>query len=143
MTALSVNVNKIAVLRNARGGDVPDVVRAARACLSRLRDPVEFDALAERGTQCPFDVRAQRCRRGMDEDHPLRLATRMTSIHLGCTSWLGWIAFPCDQAQPVGVAPLCPCFAATRNALPELGPSHEQLDGVTEQQQCFVGVSQP
>ena len=33
MTVLSVNVNKIAVLRNARGGDAPDVVRAARACL--------------------------------------------------------------------------------------------------------------
>ncbi len=33
MTALSVNVNKIAVLRNSRGGDEPDVLRAARACL--------------------------------------------------------------------------------------------------------------
>lgn len=33
MTALSVNVNKIAVIRNSRGGDEPDVVRAARACL--------------------------------------------------------------------------------------------------------------
>ncbi|GAA5002156.1 pyridoxine 5'-phosphate synthase [Pseudoluteimonas lycopersici] len=33
MTLLSVNVNKIAVLRNSRGGDAPDVVRAARACL--------------------------------------------------------------------------------------------------------------
>lgn len=33
MTALSVNVNKIAVLRNSRGGDQPDVVRAARTCL--------------------------------------------------------------------------------------------------------------
>lgn len=33
MTALSVNVNKIAVLRNSRGGSEPDVVRAARACL--------------------------------------------------------------------------------------------------------------
>ncbi|MEJ7747351.1 MAG: pyridoxine 5'-phosphate synthase, partial [Luteimonas sp.] len=33
MTALSVNVNKIAVLRNSRGGNEPDVVRAARACL--------------------------------------------------------------------------------------------------------------
>lgn len=33
MTALSVNVNKIAVLRNSRGGDRPDVVDAARACL--------------------------------------------------------------------------------------------------------------
>ncbi len=33
MTRLSVNVNKIAVLRNSRGGDEPDVLRAARACL--------------------------------------------------------------------------------------------------------------
>ncbi|MBX9401027.1 pyridoxine 5'-phosphate synthase [Lysobacter sp. BMK333-48F3] len=33
MTVLSVNVNKIAVLRNSRGGAEPDVVRAARACL--------------------------------------------------------------------------------------------------------------
>lgn len=33
MTVLSVNVNKIAVLRNARGGRTPDVVRAATVCL--------------------------------------------------------------------------------------------------------------
>lgn len=33
MTVLSVNVNKIAVLRNSRGGALPDVVAAARACL--------------------------------------------------------------------------------------------------------------
>lgn len=33
MTRLSVNVNKIAVLRNSRGGGEPDVVRAAATCL--------------------------------------------------------------------------------------------------------------
>lgn len=33
MTSLSVNVNKIAVLRNSRGGTDPDVVRAAMTCL--------------------------------------------------------------------------------------------------------------
>ena len=33
MTALSVNLNKIALLRNARGGREPDVVRAGRTCL--------------------------------------------------------------------------------------------------------------
>lgn len=32
-TALSVNVNKIAVLRNSRGGQLPDPVAAARACI--------------------------------------------------------------------------------------------------------------
>ncbi|HWS40447.1 MAG TPA: pyridoxine 5'-phosphate synthase [Arenimonas sp.] len=33
MTALSVNVNKIAVLRNSRGGEEPSVLNAARTCL--------------------------------------------------------------------------------------------------------------
>jgi pyridoxine 5-phosphate synthase len=34
MTRLSVNVNKIAVLRNSRGGSGPDVAEAAAACLT-------------------------------------------------------------------------------------------------------------
>jgi pyridoxine 5-phosphate synthase len=34
MTRLSVNINKIATLRNARGGDVPNVVDSARKCES-------------------------------------------------------------------------------------------------------------
>jgi pyridoxine 5-phosphate synthase len=33
MINLSVNVNKVATLRNARGGDEPNVVQAARACI--------------------------------------------------------------------------------------------------------------
>lgn len=32
MTRLSVNINKIALLRNARGGNVPDVLKAALDC---------------------------------------------------------------------------------------------------------------
>lgn len=32
MTKLSVNINKIATLRNSRGGDIPNVVRAALDC---------------------------------------------------------------------------------------------------------------
>jgi pyridoxine 5-phosphate synthase len=31
---LSVNVNKIAVLRNSRGGTIPDVLKAARTCIA-------------------------------------------------------------------------------------------------------------
>ncbi|HEX4480595.1 MAG TPA: pyridoxine 5'-phosphate synthase [Rudaea sp.] len=34
MTVLSVNVNKIAVLRNSRGGSEPDVVTAAKTCIA-------------------------------------------------------------------------------------------------------------
>jgi len=44
MAVLSVNVNKVAVLRNSRGGNAPDVVRAARACLdAHGLDPAEID----------------------------------------------------------------------------------------------------
>ena len=32
MTRLSVNINKIATLRNARGGNMPDVEKAAADC---------------------------------------------------------------------------------------------------------------
>src|SRR3954468_21250086 len=32
MTKLSVNINKIATLRNARGGSIPDVIKAAKDC---------------------------------------------------------------------------------------------------------------
>ena len=32
MTRLSVNINKIATLRNARGGNMPDLLKAARDC---------------------------------------------------------------------------------------------------------------
>ncbi len=34
MTVLSVNLNKIAVLRNSRGGTLPDPVAAARTCIA-------------------------------------------------------------------------------------------------------------
>ena len=33
MTLLSVNLNKIAVLRNSRGGTEPDIGRAAQTCI--------------------------------------------------------------------------------------------------------------
>ena len=32
MTKLSVNINKVALLRNARGGDLPDLVQVAKDC---------------------------------------------------------------------------------------------------------------
>src|SRR5512133_4002040 len=33
MTSLSVNINKIATIRNSRGGNVPDVTRTALDCV--------------------------------------------------------------------------------------------------------------
>ncbi len=40
MTRLSVNLNKIAVLRNSRGGGDPDMLRAARTCLDAGADGI-------------------------------------------------------------------------------------------------------
>ena len=34
MTTLSVNINKVAVLRNSRGGVEPDVIKAAQTCIA-------------------------------------------------------------------------------------------------------------
>jgi pyridoxine 5-phosphate synthase len=43
MTRLSVNINKIATLRNARGGNNPDVIKVAldceRWCARNYRSP--------------------------------------------------------------------------------------------------------
>src|SRR5690606_28837809 len=38
VTRLSVNLNKVALLRNSRGGGEPDIVRAATACLDAGAD---------------------------------------------------------------------------------------------------------
>lgn len=40
MTALSINVNKVAVLRNSRGGERPDVCWAARTCIDAGADGI-------------------------------------------------------------------------------------------------------
>ncbi len=58
MTLLSVNVNKIAVLRNSRGGTEPDVVRAARACLSAGAHGITVHPRPDLRHIRPDDVRA-------------------------------------------------------------------------------------
>ena len=32
MTRLSVNLNKVALIRNARGGNIPDLIEVAKDC---------------------------------------------------------------------------------------------------------------
>ena len=49
MTRLSVNINKIATLRNARGGNMPDVTRAALDCEAFGAPVVIWMLLQERG----------------------------------------------------------------------------------------------
>lgn len=58
MTVLSVNVNKVATVRNARGGRAPDPARAARVALEAGAPGVTVHPRADRRHITPDDVRA-------------------------------------------------------------------------------------
>ena len=96
MTVLSVNLNKIAVLRNSRGGDEPDILRAARTCL---------DAGAHGITVHPRpDARHTR----EDDVHALAEVTREYGVEFNLEGnpfapprpgYPGFLAL-CEQARP-------------------------------------------
>jgi pyridoxine 5-phosphate synthase len=58
MTHLSVNVNKIAVLRNSRGGNEPDVCAAAAACLAAGANGITVHPRPDQRHIRPTDVAA-------------------------------------------------------------------------------------
>lgn len=58
MTLLSVNVNKIAVLRNSRGGSEPDICRAAQTCIEAGCGGITVHPRPDQRHVRPDDVRA-------------------------------------------------------------------------------------
>lgn len=58
MTLLSVNLNKIAVLRNSRGGDQPDLCRAAQTCIDAGCGGITVHPRPDQRHVRPQDVRA-------------------------------------------------------------------------------------
>ncbi|HXD84707.1 MAG TPA: pyridoxine 5'-phosphate synthase [Rudaea sp.] len=68
MTALSVNVNKIAVLRNSRGGNEPDVGHAARTCIAAGCQGITVHPRPDQRHIRPDDVRmlAALCNDGIE-----------------------------------------------------------------------------
>lgn len=56
MTVLSVNLNKIAVLRNARGGTEPDLARAAETCIGAGCGGITVHPRPDRRHITPEDV---------------------------------------------------------------------------------------
>ena len=58
MTRLSVNLNKVALVRNSRDLGVPDVVAAARACLAAGADGITVHPRPDGRHIVPDDVRA-------------------------------------------------------------------------------------
>jgi pyridoxine 5-phosphate synthase len=59
-TALSVNLNKVAVLRNSRGGDEPDLLRAAKVCIGAGCQGITVHPRSDRRHIRPEDVVALR-----------------------------------------------------------------------------------
>jgi len=58
MIALSVNLNKIAALRNTRGGSIPDVLQAARTVLKAGADGITVHPRPDQRHITPKDVHA-------------------------------------------------------------------------------------
>ena len=58
MTRLSVNVNKVATLRNARGGQEPKLLDAVQACIAAGAPGITVHPRADRRHVTPDDVRA-------------------------------------------------------------------------------------
>ena len=58
MTRLSVNVNKVATLRNSRGGREPNVVDAVEVCIAAGAPGITVHPRADRRHVTPDDVRA-------------------------------------------------------------------------------------
>src|SRR5579864_3672260 len=56
MIRLSVNVNKVATLRNSRGGRLPDVLDAVQACLNAGAAGITVHPRADRRHITPEDV---------------------------------------------------------------------------------------
>lgn len=58
MTLLSVNLNKIAVLRNSRGGDEPSIIQAAQTCIEAGCGGITVHPRPDQRHVRPDDVRA-------------------------------------------------------------------------------------
>src|SRR2546427_8576844 len=56
MVRLSVNVNKIATLRNSRGGDLPRVLDAVELCIAAGASGITVHPRADRRHMTPQDV---------------------------------------------------------------------------------------
>src|SRR5260221_1255457 len=58
MVRLSVNVNKVATLRNSRGGRIPSVLEAVEVCMAAGAPGITVHPRADRRHITPDDVRA-------------------------------------------------------------------------------------
>ena len=126
MVRLSVNVNKVATLRNSRGGQSPDVLEAVRVCVDAGVPGITVHPRADRRHITPEDVRAiatflrQRARgveyniegdprpellELVDEVRPTQV-TLVPVVPGEITSQAGWQPGPATESMPAVIARL-------------------------------------
>lgn len=142
MTALSVNVNKIAVLRNSRGGAEPDVVQAARACLDAGAHGITVHPRPDQRHIRPDDVLALA---GLTRAYGVELNVEGNPFAPPRGGYPGLLAL-CEQARPAQVT-LVPDgdgqltsdhgFDLARDAM-RLGPLIGQLHALGARVSLFV-----
>lgn len=99
MTVLSVNINKIAVLRNSRGGDLPSVNQAAKACLDAGCGGITVHPRPDQRHITPPDVRdLARLLRG----NPAEFNIEGNPFAPARGSYPGLLAL-CEEARPAQV----------------------------------------
>ena len=122
MVRLSVNVNKVATLRNARGGAVPSVLEAVEVCVAAGAPGITVHPRADRRHITPEDVRAiARQLRGRPEKIELNVEGDPRPELLDLVEEL--------QADQCTLVPVVP-GEVTSQAGWQLGPATEVLPGI-------------
>ena len=119
MVRLSVNVNKVATLRNSRGGVVPSVVEAVEVCVAAGVPGITVHPRADRRHITPADVRATaRVLQGMPRKVELNIEGDPRAELIALVEEVG-----ADQCTLVPVVP----GEVTSQAGWQPGPSTERL----------------
>jgi pyridoxine 5-phosphate synthase len=122
MARLSVNVNKVATLRNARGGVVPSVLEAVEVCIAAGAPGITVHPRADRRHITPDDVRAiARLLRGKPEKIELNVEGDPRPELLDLVEEV--------QADQCTLVPVVP-GEVTSQAGWQLGPATEALPGI-------------
>ena len=93
MTKLSVNVNKVATLRNSRGGTEPSVLEAVRACVRAGAPGITVHPRADQRHITPKLWQTAKS----DARGSLRIASK--SANSGA-SQAGFSTMPCEPSRP-------------------------------------------
>ena len=122
MVRLSINVNKVATLRNARGGAVPSVLEAVEVCIAAGAPGITVHPRADRRHITPEDVRAiARALGGRHEQIELNIEGDPRAELLDLVEEV--------QADQCTLVPVVP-GEVTSQAGWQLGPATEALPGI-------------